>query len=71
MTVQRESSARSRIPNLSKSRFMSGLQCHRRLYLELYEPELAAAPGDAGEGMIDVLRTLAGAGTCCTVPFSS
>jgi hypothetical protein len=29
------------IPRLSKSRFMAGLQCHKRLYLELYTAELA------------------------------
>jgi len=33
---------RAQIPRLSKSRFMAGLQCHRRLYLELYAPEIAA-----------------------------
>jgi hypothetical protein len=33
---------RTQIPRLSKSRFMAGLQCHRRLYLELYAPEIAA-----------------------------
>jgi predicted RecB family nuclease len=32
---------RAAIPRLSKSRFMAGLQCHKRLYLELYAPELA------------------------------
>jgi len=30
-----------RIPLLSKSRFMSGLQCHKRLYLECFNRELA------------------------------
>jgi len=33
---------RAQIPRLSKSRFMAGLQCHKRLYLELYAPEIAA-----------------------------
>ncbi|MGD0945821.1 MAG: hypothetical protein ABSA52_00205 [Candidatus Binatia bacterium] len=33
---------RTQIPRLSKSRFMAGLQCHKRLYLELYAPEIAA-----------------------------
>ena len=32
---------RVQIPRLSKSRFMAGLQCHKRLYLELYAPEIA------------------------------
>ncbi|HYQ96498.1 MAG TPA: DUF2779 domain-containing protein [Candidatus Eisenbacteria bacterium] len=35
------SSGRRSIPLLSKSRFGSGLQCHKRLYLELYEKHLA------------------------------
>ena len=29
------------IPTLSKTRFLAGLQCHKRLYLECFEPELA------------------------------
>jgi len=33
--------SRERIPLLSKSRFISGLQCHKRLYLECYERDLA------------------------------
>jgi hypothetical protein len=34
-------SVRRSIPLLSKSRFGAGLQCHKRLYLELYSKELA------------------------------
>lgn len=34
-------SSERRIPLLSKSRFTSGLQCHKRVYLECYERELA------------------------------
>ena len=33
--------SRETIPLLSKSRFMAGLQCHKRLYLECYHPDLA------------------------------
>lgn len=32
---------KDKLPLLSKSRFMAGLQCHKRLYLELFQPELA------------------------------
>ncbi|MDD5094108.1 MAG: DUF2779 domain-containing protein [Dehalococcoidia bacterium] len=32
---------RDQIPLLSKSRFMAGLQCHKRLYLECYHRDLA------------------------------
>ena len=35
------SSAREKIPPLSKSRFMAALQCHKRLYLECYHRDLA------------------------------
>ncbi len=35
------SSVREKIPLLSKSRFMAGLQCHKRLYLECYHRDLA------------------------------
>ena len=34
-------SAESRNMNLSKSRFMAGLQCLKRLYLQVHEPDLA------------------------------
>lgn len=37
---------RAAIPRLSKSRFMAGLQCHKRLYLELYTAD-PAEPADA------------------------
>lgn len=29
------------IPRLSKSKYMSGNQCHKKLYLEIRSPELA------------------------------
>src|SRR4030095_12905345 len=32
------------IPTLSKIRVLAGLQCHKRLYLQLSAPALAAAP---------------------------
>lgn len=39
------------IPTLSKTRFMAGLQCQKRLYLECFHPELAE-PFDAGRQAI-------------------
>ena len=36
------------LPQLSKSRFMSGLQCLKRLYLECYHRDLAD-PTDANQ----------------------
>jgi predicted RecB family nuclease len=44
---------RTRIPRLSKSRFMAGLQCHKRLYLELYAPDLAAETDAATQARFD------------------
>ena len=35
------------IPMLSKRRVLAGLQCHKRLYLQLTAPDLAAAPSAA------------------------
>jgi hypothetical protein len=35
------------IPLLSKRRVLAGLQCHKRLYLQLTAPDLAAAPSEA------------------------
>jgi hypothetical protein len=44
---------RKRIPRLSKSRFMSGRQCHKRLYLELYDPDLAGSAGEFTQSALD------------------
>ena len=43
--------AKKQIPKLSKSRFMAGLQCHKRLYLECFHPDLAD-PVDVGQQAI-------------------
>jgi hypothetical protein len=34
---------------LSKSKFIAGCQCLKRLYLQVHEPELAAEPDRAAE----------------------
>ena len=44
---------RPSIPPLSKSRFMSGLQCHKRLWLQLFRPELAEEADAATQAMLD------------------
>ena len=41
--------ARSR---LSKSKFLSGLQCHKRLYLEITQPELAEPPDPSTQALL-------------------
>ncbi|MBI4339711.1 MAG: DUF2779 domain-containing protein [Chloroflexi bacterium] len=40
-------------PTLSKSRFSAGLQCLKRLYLEVYQPELAGEPGAGQQALFD------------------
>jgi hypothetical protein len=38
---------------LSKSRFTTGLQCHKRLYLQVHRPELAAQPDESQQARFD------------------
>jgi hypothetical protein len=42
------------VPRLSKSKFLSGLQCHKRLYLEIYSKELATAPDEQAQAILDM-----------------
>jgi hypothetical protein len=44
---------RRSVPLLSKSRFLAGLQCDLRLYLQCYEREHATAPDAAQQGRFD------------------
>jgi|GEM_PF-4867506 len=46
--------ARAASSALSKSRFMAGMQCHKRLYLETHRPYLAEA---GGESTVAILET--------------
>ena len=39
-------------PRLSKSKFLSGLQCHKRLYLEITQPELATPPDPSTQAIL-------------------
>ncbi len=41
-------------PQLSKSRYLSGLQCHKRLYLEIHSPELASEMGEQTEARLEM-----------------
>ncbi|MEK7236219.1 MAG: hypothetical protein AAB242_06330, partial [Nitrospirota bacterium] len=41
-------------PRLSKSKFLSGLQCHKRLYLEVHQPFLATKPDAATQAMFEM-----------------
>lgn len=49
---------RQDVPKLSKSRFLSGLQCHKRLYLELYQPELWGETDEGLQAVFDVGTTV-------------
>ena len=37
---------------ISKSKFVAGCQCLKRLYLQVHQPELAAAPDAAADAII-------------------
>lgn len=39
---------------LSKSKFLAGLQCHKRLHLELYQPQLATPPDAGTQAILDM-----------------
>jgi len=44
---------RQKIPLLSKSRFISGLQCHKRLYFECYHRDLADEVSESQQAIFD------------------
>jgi hypothetical protein len=41
-------------PRLSKSKFLSGLQCLKRVYLEIHHPQLATAPDASTQAILDM-----------------
>ena len=41
-------------PRLSKSKFVSGLQCLKRLYLEVHRPQLATPPDAGLQAILDM-----------------
>jgi Domain of unknown function(DUF2779) len=47
-----EDRLRPAVPRLSKSKFLSGLQCHKRLYLETTQPELAEPPDPSTQAVL-------------------
>ena len=42
------------IPRLSKSKYMSGNQCYKRLYLEIRSPELKAETDEQTQAIMDM-----------------
>ena len=51
-TSETEDHLRPVVPRLSKSKFLSGLQCHKRLYLEITHPELAEPPDPSTQAIL-------------------
>ncbi|NJL18017.1 MAG: hypothetical protein HC938_13400 [Nitrospira sp.] len=41
-------------PRLSKSKFLSGVQCLKRLYLEIHHPGLATPPDASTQAILDM-----------------
>jgi hypothetical protein len=56
ITPKPESSQKAVAPThrLSKSRFLAGLQCHKRLYFEIHSPELATPPTPDRRAIMDM-----------------
>lgn len=46
--------APQRLRRLSKSKYLSGLQCHKRLHLEIYQPQLATPPDAGMQAILDM-----------------
>lgn len=42
------------VPRLSKSKFLAGLQCHKRVYLEVHHPEWASPPDPTLQAVLDM-----------------
>ena len=43
-----------KVPRLSKSKYISGLQCHKRLYLDIHQPYLATPPDAGTQAILDM-----------------
>lgn len=53
-SVNASSLAPQRSLRLSKSKFLAGLQCHKRLHLEIYQPQLATPPDVGTQAILDM-----------------
>jgi hypothetical protein len=49
-----QTSGRSTAVRLSKSKFLSGLQCLKRLYLQVHQPGLATEPDEHQQAILDM-----------------
>lgn len=59
---------------ISKSRFVAGCQCLKRLYLQVHQPELAAEPDASAHAIMEqgyevglLARPILRLRTCCRV----
>src|SRR5215510_10524282 len=41
-------------PRLSKSKFLAGLQCSKRVYLDVHAPQLASPPDASRQAILDM-----------------
>jgi len=41
-------------PRLSKSKFLAGLQCHKRVYLDVHHPDWASPPDPSTQAILDM-----------------
>jgi hypothetical protein len=58
MTSGPEDRPNPAVHRLSKSKFLSGLQCHKRLYLEITQPELAEPPDPSTQAILAMGREI-------------
>lgn len=54
-----------RIPRLSKSRFLSGQQCDKRLYFEVYAPEIATKIDGQRQAMLNMGKQIGDTAQLC------
>ena len=54
MTASDRTSRSLTIPRLSKSKFLAGLQCRKRVYLEVHHPNWAAPPDPSMQAVLDM-----------------
>ena len=54
ISSERSTPSLSTAIRLSKSKFLSGLQCHKRLYMEIHTPGLATQPNAATKAILDM-----------------
>ena len=52
-------------PRLSKSRYLAGLQCHKRVFLEIHNPELAGTIDSQRQAIMDMGKEIEGMARQC------